>query len=93
MGDGSNKSNTSLKNPKKQASQITAVRLPSEVVCRIDALVGRGNRSRFIAAAVEKELKRRARLAHLEEAGGFIPDDLDALVFVNRLRAWDERAD
>ncbi|HHW41616.1 MAG TPA: hypothetical protein GXX19_10815 [Syntrophomonadaceae bacterium] len=41
---------------KKKASQITAVRLPAEVVCRIDTLVGKGNRSKFIAAAVEKEL-------------------------------------
>lgn len=90
MSAGSNKKKV---RSKKQASQITAVRLPAEVVCRIDTLVGRGNRSKFIAAAVEKELKRQARLAHLEEAEGFIPDDLDTLAFVNRLRAWDERAD
>jgi hypothetical protein len=55
--------------------------------------VGKGNRSRFIAAAIEKELKRQARLAHIEKGEGFIPDDLDALDFVNRLRSWDGRGD
>lgn len=89
MGAGSSKKAAS----KKRASKITAIRLPEDVVSGIDALVDKGNRSRFIADAVEKELKRQARLAHLEECGGFIPDDLDTLAFVNRLRARDERTD
>lgn len=72
-------------------SKITAVRLPLGIVQKIDALVGKGNRSRFIAEAIEKELKRRARLAHIAGAEGFIADDLDTLTFVNRLRAVDER--
>lgn len=72
-------------------SKITAVRLPLGVVQKIDALVGKGNRSRFIAAAIEKELKRRARLAHMASAEGFIADDLNTLSFVNRLRAADEK--
>lgn len=72
-------------------SKVTAVRLPPGIVQKIDALVGKGNRSRFIAAAVERELKRKARLAHIEGSEGFIDDDLDALAFVNRLRASDER--
>lgn len=72
-------------------SKITAVRLPLEIVQKIDALVGKGNRSRFIAEAIEKELKRRARLAYIEGAEGFFGDDLDALAFINRLRASDER--
>lgn len=72
-------------------SKITAVGLPVGIVQKIDTLVGRGNRSRFIAAAIEKELKRKARLAHIAGAEGFIADDLDALAFVNRLRAADER--
>lgn len=73
------------------SSKITAVRLPLGIVQKIDALVGRGNRSRFIAAAIEKELKRKARLAHITGAEGFIADDLDTLAFVNRLRAMDKR--
>ncbi|HHW43037.1 hypothetical protein GFC01_03670 [Desulfofundulus thermobenzoicus] len=72
-------------------SKITAVRLPVGIVQKIDALVGRGNRSRFIATAIEKELKRRARLAHIASAEGFIADDLDTLAFINCLRAMDER--
>lgn len=72
-------------------SKVTAVRLPPGIVQKIDALVGKGNRSRFIAAAIERELKRKARLTHIEGSEGFIDDDLDALVFVNRLRASDER--
>ncbi|MDQ0285897.1 Arc/MetJ-type ribon-helix-helix transcriptional regulator [Desulfofundulus luciae] len=72
-------------------SKITAVRLPLGIVQKIDALVGKGNRSRFIAAAIEKELKRKARLAHIAGAEGFIADDIDTLAFVNRLRAADER--
>jgi len=72
-------------------SKVTAVRLPPGIVKKIDALVGKGNRSRFIAAAIERELKRRARLAYIEGAEGFFNDDLDTLAFVNRLRASDER--
>lgn len=73
------------------SSKITAIRLPPGIVQKIDALVGRGNRSRLIAAAIEKELKRRARLSRIRSAEGFIADDLDTLAFVNRLRATDER--
>jgi len=71
-------------------SKVTAVRLPPGIVQKIDAMVGKGNRSRFIAEAVERELKRRARLAYVEGAEGFFDDDLDALTFVNHLRASDE---
>lgn len=88
MSSGSSKKKVPLK---KRASHITAVRLPVKVVCKIDSLVGKGNRSRFIAAAIEKELKRQVRLAHIEKGEGFIPDDLDALDFVNRLRSWNGR--
>ena len=65
--------------------------MPLGIVQKIDALLSRGNRSWFIAAAIEKELKRKARLAHIAGAEGFIADDLDTLNFVNRLRAIDER--
>lgn len=35
------------------------VRLPSDVPARIDALVGKNNRAKFIREAVENELQRR----------------------------------
>ncbi|RJQ28240.1 MAG: hypothetical protein C4589_06835 [Peptococcaceae bacterium] len=72
-------------------SRITAVRLPLIIVQKIDALVGKGNRSKFIAIAVERDLKRQARLAHISGSEGFFDDDVDTLAFVNRLRASDER--
>lgn len=74
-------------------SKITAVRLPLAIVQKIDALVGKGHRSRFIAAAVERELKRRARLAHISTSEGFIDDEVDTLALVNSMRAADERID
>jgi len=43
------------------------------------------------ARSFERELKRKARLVYIEDAEGFFDDDLDALAFVNRLRASDER--
>jgi len=61
------------------------------IVEKIDALVGKGNRSRFIALAVERELKRQARLAHISGSEGFFDDDVDTLAFIDRLRASDER--
>jgi len=72
-------------------SKITAVRLPCAIVQKIDVLVGKGNRSKFISAAIEKELKRKARLDHISKSEGFIDDGLDTLSFVNHLRASDER--
>ena len=56
-------------------SRMTAVRLPVEVVKDIDALVGRGNRSKFITAAIEKELRRQKRLAYVRSSEGFISDE------------------
>ncbi|MGB9793169.1 MAG: YlcI/YnfO family protein [Thermacetogeniaceae bacterium] len=58
------------------ASQITAVRLPVEVVRKIDSLVGKGNRSRFIADAIERELKQQARLEYIEKEPGMLPTAL-----------------
>lgn len=72
-------------------SKITAVRLPLMLVQKIDALVGKANRSKFIAAAIEKEIKRKARLAHISASAGFIDDQLDTLEFINLLKASDER--
>lgn len=39
--------------------KFTAVRLPPEMLARIDALVDQGKRAEFIREAVERELKRR----------------------------------
>ncbi|RJX16842.1 MAG: hypothetical protein C4570_09105 [Ammonifex sp.] len=72
-------------------SKVTAIRLPLAIMKKIDALVGKGNRSKFIATAIEKELKRQARREFIATSTGFIDDDVDTLVFINRLRAGDER--
>jgi len=39
----------------------TQVRLPEEVMARIDALCGKGRRAEFIREAVEAELNRREK--------------------------------
>lgn len=39
--------------------KFTAVRLPPEMLSRIDAITGPGKRAEFIRAAVEAELSRR----------------------------------
>ncbi len=39
--------------------KFTAVRLPPEMLARIDALTEPGKRAEFIREAVERELKRR----------------------------------
>lgn len=72
-------------------SRMKAVRLPLEVVKDIDALVGRGSRSKFITAAIEKELRRQKRLAYVRSSEGFISDEAspDTLEFVDRLRQTD----
>ena len=44
----------------------TLVRLPEDVAERIDAIAGPNRRSEFIRDAVERELKRRERLAAKE---------------------------
>lgn len=78
---------------KKKSSKITAVRLPLPMVQKIDALVGKGNRSKFITTAIEKEIKRQERLADILSSEGFIDDEVDTLGFVNRLRASDTRVE
>lgn len=72
-------------------SKMTAVRLPLRVIKDIDTLVGRGNRSKFITTAIEKELRRQKRLAYVRSSEGLVSDDEipDALDFVDRLRQRD----
>jgi len=41
--------------------KFTAVRLPPEMLERMDALVGPGKRAQFIREAVERELERRSK--------------------------------
>lgn len=42
--------------------KFTAVRLPPEMLARIDALAPAGRRAEFIREAVERELERRERI-------------------------------
>ncbi|PRR74900.1 hypothetical protein [Neomoorella humiferrea] len=78
-----------------RVSKMTAVRLPLSVIHEIDTMVGKGKRSKFIAMAIEKELKRQKRLAYVQNSEGLwqgelVPDkkpgEDDTLAFVNRLR-------
>ena len=48
----------------------THVILPHELVCRIDQLVGKRKRSRFVEKAVREKLEREALLAALKETAG-----------------------
>ncbi|MCR4429715.1 MAG: hypothetical protein NUV45_01710 [Tepidanaerobacteraceae bacterium] len=74
--------------PKK--TKMTAIRLPVSVIDKIDRLFGKGNRSRFIYEAIEKELKRRKRLLFIEEDANLISDDMkDSIEYVNEMRKFD----
>lgn len=44
--------------------------LPEELVKQVDAMVGKGKRSRFVAEAVREKLRREALLAALQETAG-----------------------
>ncbi|MDN5300888.1 MAG: hypothetical protein PWQ60_402 [Thermoanaerobacteraceae bacterium] len=75
-------------NPKK--TKMTAVRLPVSVIDKIDRLFGKGNRSKFIYEAIEKELKRRKRLEFIEKDTNLISDDIkDSVEYVNEMRKID----
>ncbi|MDN5344871.1 MAG: hypothetical protein PWQ18_983 [Clostridia bacterium] len=85
-----------------RASRMTAVRLPIKVIHEIDTMVGKGNRSRFIATAIEKELMRQKRLAYIQKSEGLFQDDLvadkkpgedDTLAFINYMRVSDARTE
>jgi len=85
-----------------RASRMTAIRLPLKIIDEIDTMVGKGNRSRFIATAIEKELMRQKRLAYIQKSAGLFQDDLvadkkpgedDTLSFINHLRTSDARTE
>lgn len=58
-----------------KAQRRAHVVLPQEMVERVDLLVGPRGRSRFIAEAVEQELRRRDRVEALAEFAGSLRDD------------------
>jgi predicted transcriptional regulator len=45
----------------KMGVKATTVRLPDDVMARIDAVAGANRRAEFIREAVDRELKRRER--------------------------------
>ena len=53
----------------------THVVLPEELVRGIDALVGKGKRSRFIEEAVREKLRSEALLSALEETAGSLSSE------------------
>ena len=50
----------------------THISLPEKLVDDIDELVGKRNRSRFIAEAAEKELKRKRLLRTIKRGAGIL---------------------
>ncbi|WP_422449117.1 YlcI/YnfO family protein [Thermoanaerobacterium sp. DL9XJH110] len=73
-----------------RVTKMTAVRLPVSVIEKIDSLYGKGNRSKFIYEAIEKELKRRKRLEFLEKDISLISDDIkDSVEYVDEMRKID----
>jgi predicted DNA-binding protein len=46
---------------RRPIGKFTAVRISPEMLARIDALIGPGQRAAFIREAVERELERRER--------------------------------
>lgn len=53
----------------------THVVLPEDIVKAVDALTGKGKRSRFIEDAVREKLRREALLSALEETAGMLSAD------------------
>jgi len=53
----------------------THVVLPDELVEGVDDLVGKRNRSRFIAAATEKELRRERLREAIRKGAGILSDE------------------
>jgi metal-responsive CopG/Arc/MetJ family transcriptional regulator len=76
----------------------TNVTLPAELLAEVDEIAGPRGRSRYVAEAVTKQVKRdRLRRAIDETAGamvgkpGWMNAD-EALAFANELReSWDRR--
>ena len=53
----------------------THVVLPEDLVKAVDALAGKGKRSRFIEDAVREKLRSEALLSALEQTAGVLPVD------------------
>jgi hypothetical protein len=75
----------------------TNVTLPAELLAEVDEIAGPRGRSRYVAEAVEKQVRRDRQRKVFEETFGVMigkpgwmnPDE--ALAFANRLReSWDD---
>ena len=75
----------------------THIVIPEQLVARIDVIVGKRGRSKFLAQAAEKELMRLSQLKALEAAAGSWkdPDHPElkhgAAKWVDQLRREDQR--
>ena len=75
----------------------THIVISEELTARIDTLVGRRGRSKFLAQAAEKELMRLRQLKALEAAAGSWKDQdhpelkHGAAKWVDKLRQQDEK--
>lgn len=56
------------------AKRRTHVVLPEDLLAKIDELVGKRERSRFIAEVLEAEVRRRRLHRALDELDGFLAD-------------------
>ena len=74
----------------------THIVIPVELVARIDAIVGKRGRSKFLTQAAEKELMRVRQLKALEAAAGCWKDQdhpelrKGAAKWVDKMRRQDE---
>jgi hypothetical protein len=75
----------------------THVVIPEQLVARIDIIVGKRGRSKFLAQAAEKELMRLRQLKAVEAAAGSWKDEdhpelkHGAAKWVEKLRRQDEK--
>lgn len=75
----------------------THVVIPEQLVARIDIIVGKRGRSKFLAQAAEKELMRLRQLKAVEAAAGTWRDQdhpelrHGAAKWVDKLRRQDEK--
>lgn len=75
----------------------THIVIPRQLAARIDVLVGKRGRSKFLTQAAEKELMRLRQLKALEAAAGCWKDKdhpelkRGAANWVNKLRRQDEK--
>ncbi len=75
----------------------TYIVIPQELVARIDIIVGKRGRGRFLTQAAEKELMRLRQLKAIEAAAGSWKDKdhpelkHGAAKWVDKLRREDER--